>query len=246
MRGLISWNGERSDQYGVEVESYPNYTKPERKIDRYTVPGRNGDIIMPQDAWENVKREYKVIIGDGTPHSVSALVSSVADWLCSPAGYCELWDDFDPGHFRIAMFSGDFDLSALSLGQYGRTTLTFDCKPQRFLVAGRAPVLIDSAPGTIVNPTAYASKPLIFVERSSSGNGTVTVNGTVFTITGIPTAGLYIDCDEMNCYDTNGNNKNSIVASSTSEFAKLKPGSNAIGFTGKVSQITITPRWFEL
>ena len=73
----------------------------------------------------------------------------------------------------------------------------------------------------------------------------MTVNGTVFTIsdTSVP---VYIDCETMNCYDGNGNNKNSVVSSSTSEFATLAPGSNSIGFSGAVSSVTITPRWWEL
>ena len=245
-RGVISWNGNRSDQYGIFVEIYPHYSKPKRKIDVYTVPGRSGDIIMEQNAWDNVEQKYEIWAGDGRNHSVPVSFSAVADWLFSPSGYCELWDDFDPMHFREAYFVGPFDVSSLSVGNVGRATITFNCKPQRYLVAGKEPIQIGTAPASIYNPTAFSSKPLVFVERSASGDGTVTVNGTVFTITDIPQYGLYIDCEELDCYDANGNNMNSHVASSTSEFAVLDPGENAIGFTGNVQSVTITPRWFEI
>lgn len=245
-RGVISWNGERSDQYGIEVEKYPNAQKPKRKVDVYTVPGRTGDIIMMQDAWENVEQKYEIWAGTGKEHSVAGSFSRVADWLFSPSGYCELWDDFDPMHYRLAYFDGQFDVSALSVGNVGRATIKFICNPKRYLVSGSEPIQVASAPFSLHNPTAFSSKPLVFVERSASGDGTVTVNGTVFTITDIPQYGLYIDCEKLDCYDTSGNNMNSHVTSSTSEFAVLDPGANAIGFTGNVQSIAIIPRWFEL
>lgn len=245
MRGVISWNGSRSDQFGIGIEKYPVYTKPKRKIETYEIPGRNGDIVIAQDAWENVEQEYEIFAGDGVRASVPGYFQSIAEWLCAPKGYCELWDDFDPMHFRMAYFEGPFDIDSVGAGNVGRAKITFNCKPQRYLIEGKTGVEITAAT-TIYNYTMYASRPLVFVERSAAGNGTVSVNGTVFTITGIPASGLYIDCEEMNCYDTNGTNQNSIVASSTSEFATLRPGENNIGLTGNVSKVTITPRWFEI
>ncbi len=245
-RGIISWNGERSDQYGIYVEKYPNFQKPLRKFDKYTVPGRNGDIIMMQDAWENVEQKYDIFAGNGEKHSVPDSFSHVADWLYSPNGYCELWDDFDPTHFRLAYVSEQINVDSLSIGRVGRATLTFNCKPQRFLMSGKNQIEIHATPFTVYNPTAFAAKPLIFVERSAAGSGTVSVNGTIFTITDLPEYGLFIDCEKLNCTDINGNNMNSIVSSNTNKFATLDAGQNAIGSTGNVSTMTITPRWFEL
>ena len=247
MIGFISWNGKRSDEFGIEMEKYPNYRKPQRKMDKYPVPGRNGDIIMVQDAWENVQQTYDIFFGDGiTDHSVPDCLSRIADWLFIPNGYCELWDSFDPDHYRLAYFEGPFNPNSLSVGRVGKTTIEFHCKPQRYLFTGKTPIEFSSSPAAIINPTAFASKPLIFVERSADGDGTIAVGGTLFTITGIPASGLYIDCEEMYCYDGNGENMNSHVVSGTSEFATLPPGSSSVSFTGNVQTVTITPRWFEI
>lgn len=247
MIGFISWNGKRSDEFGIEMEKYPNYRKPQRKMDKYPVPGRNGDIIMVQDAWENVQQTYDIFFGDGiTDHSVPDCLSRIADWLFIPNGYCELWDSFDPDHYRLAYFEGPFNPNSLSVGRVGKTTIEFNCKPQRYLFTGKTPIEFSSSPAAIINPTAFASKPLIFVERSADGDGTIAVGGTLFTITGIPASGLYIDCEEMYCYDGNGENMNSHVVSGTSEFATLPPGSSSVSFTGNVQTVTITPRWFEI
>lgn len=243
MDGVIRWNGQRSDQFGILIEKYPDYNRPQRKADVYNVPGRSGDIIMVQDAWENVKQRYDIYAGSGAKGSVPGSLSDVADWLYSADGYAELWDDYDPDHFRMAYFIGPFDAQSLSVGKFAKVPIEFDCMPQRYLVSGKDPVTISSAPATLSNPTAYKAKPLIFVEIS--GDGTVTIGNTIFTLTGISN-NVYIDCNAMKCYDGDGTNLNSAVSSNTSEFAVLVPGSNSIGFTGDVQSLEITPRWFEL
>lgn len=239
---MITWNNVSSDDLGIYVEAAPEYVKPQRKVDVYSVPGRSGDIIRPQNAWHNAKQEYSIFAGDGSEHDVPGAFSNVAAWLYGPAGYQRLEDDFDPEHFRLAHFDGPFDIENI-MTRVGRATITFDCKPQRFLKSGEtAETFI--IPGTITNPTAFASRPLLLV-TGGGVEGTVTINGTVFAISDT-TVPIYIDCDSMNCYDGSGNNKNAIVSSSTSEFATLAPGSNSIGFAGAVSTVQITPRWWEI
>ena len=244
MNGVISWNGKRSDQFGITVEKFPTYQKPERKRETFSVPGRNGDIVLMQDAWENITQEYEIFAGNGKRASIPGGFSRVSDWLYGPSGYCELWDDFDPDHYRLAYFTGPFDIEPSLLGRTGRTTISFNCKPQRFLMSGKSPIRFTTS-GTMINPTPYKARPLLKVTKSGSGSGTVTVNGTIFTINSIQSV-VYIDCDEMNCYDNNGVNQNSMVISSTSEFAVLDHGENVVAFTGSVTAVEITPRWYEL
>ena len=239
---MITWNNVTSDSLGIYVEAAPFYVKPKRKIDVYSVSGRNGDIIRPHDAWGNVDQDYEIFAGDGSEHAVPGAFSSVAAWLFGPTGYQRLEDDFDPDHFRLAHFVGPVDIDNI-MTRVGRAKITFNCKPQRFLTSGETSETF-IIPGTITNPTAFDARPLLLV-TGGGVEGTVTVNGTVFTISDT-TVPVYIDCDTMNCYDGSGNNKNAIVSSSTSEFATLAPGSNSIGFSGAVSTVQITPRWWEI
>lgn len=246
MNGVISWNGVRSDSFGIIVEKYPSRTKPNRKITAYSIPGRNGDIIMPQDAWDNVEQKYDLILGDGENYSATEILDEVTGWLCGPSGYCELWDDFDPGHYRRAYIKGAYTLDPVAIGRAGRVTVTFVCDPRRFLLTEQRSTTISSSPGTIYNETAFKAKPLIKVNRSGSSAATVTIGSTIFSITSIPSGGLWIDCEAMVCYNSNNVNQNSIVSSSTSEFAVLEPGNNTIAFTGGASSLEITPNFFEI
>lgn len=237
----IIWDGKNSDSYGIIVTKYPDYKKPTRKTDVYSVPGRNGDIIMQQDAWENVNQPYEIATnGNG---GTAADSSNVSEWLFSADGYCRLSDSFDTTHFRLAYCSNGYDVENL-MGVMGRAKIVFDCKPQRFLITGETPVTISTSGQTINNPTEFNARPLLKVIGGGS-SGTLTINGTVFTISNT-SAPIFIDCEEMDCYDANGDNKNSIVSSSNSEFATIAPGSNTIGFTGGITSVVITPRWWEL
>lgn len=240
---MITWNGVTSDSVGVFVEEAPRYNKPSRKIDIYSVPGRSGDIIRPQDAWNNVDQNYEIFAGDGTQDAVPGAFSHVGAWLYGPTGYQRLEDDFDTDHFRLAYFAGPMNVENV-MTKVGRASIRFVCKPQRFLKSGETEVTIASVPATLTNPTEFRARPLLLVTGGGL-EGTVTINDTVFEIsdTSVP---IYIDCETMNCYDGEGNNKNGIVGSSSSEFATLDPGDNNIGFTGAVSSVKITPRWWEL
>lgn len=243
--GIITWNNVRSDTLGIKVEKYPNYTKPKRKMDVYNIPGRNGDIVMMQDAWENVEQKYDIWVGDDTDHSIHDIFTAIANWLYTPVGYKNLADDFDPDHFRLAYLEGPVDIESLSIGRAGKATLTFICKPQRFLVSGNVNIII-SASDNIRNPTNFPSKPLVYVSRSAAGSGTVSIGNTTLTISELPANGLYIDCDECRCYDESKNNMNSYVSSSTGQFPVMASGNNSISFTGNISYISVAPRWFDI
>ena len=92
----------------------------------------------------------------------------------------------------------------------------------------------------LYNPTLYESKPTIRVY----GNGTVTINGNTITIA---SGQSYIDIDSeaQDCY-TGNTNKNDKVSFSEHKFPTLKPGVNSISYTGSVTSVEITPRWWIL
>ena len=133
--GEFTFNGISSSSLGLLVEKVPNMNRPERKYDRYSVPGRNGDIFVMQDAWENVEQTYEVWFENGVSDNVVDRGYSITEWLFGASDYATLTDDFDPDHYRKAVFLGPYDIENI-LMKYGRAEITFDCDPRRFLMSG--------------------------------------------------------------------------------------------------------------
>lgn len=225
------------------VEKFPVIRKAQRKFTTYSVPGRNGDILIQQNAFENVVVPYQIYCGNG---------DIPADWndlaiVLYKEGYQTLWDISDQDHFRLAMFNGPVD-AQYYWEQVGRTTLEFNCRPERFLKSGAEEAdytpIHDQQGNTIFsleNPTAYTAKPLLVVHMTG-GDGKITVNGEDFEITDVPSTTIYLDCEKQDAY-LGTSNLNQYVSGVFPTFA---PGTNLVVYNGDISSIDVIPRWWEL
>lgn len=239
--GVISWDGRSSDDLHVIVEHHPFFMIPERKMEVISVPGRNGDIIITQDAYENVEQEYDLAL-IGLEETLPQTVRAVMEWLMRPAGYARLEDSYNPDVHRLAYYRGAVDVEN-RFNTLGRATVTFVCKPQRFLNSGERPISAFNGM-KLTNPAVYTAKPLIAVK--GAGEAVLTVGDSEVTISDIGTGGeIDIDCESMSAFygTTNLNGAISI----NGEFPVLKAGDTEITWTGSgVTGVTITPRWWTL
>lgn len=243
----ITFNGTASDTLGVRIERSPRIIRPRRKSDVVTIPGRNGDIVFMQDAWNNYIQPYEIFFGTGADLSAETAADAVSTWLHSASDYARLEDTFEPDIYRLAYYTEETDIEN-ALTEYGRTTIRFNCRPERFLKSGETAVTISSSGGSVTNPTKFAAKPLIRV--NGSGNGTLTIAGTNKTysvsLTGISSY-IYLDCDEQNAYRTAADNQNAkVTITQGGDFPRLESGTNTISWTGSVTSVVITPRWFRI
>lgn len=238
--GVLVYNGLRSLDYGIVVEHPPVFTYPERVYEKVHVPGRNGDIIVDTGSYNNVKAKYDISFGS-YKKKYTELAHSVSTWLHSALGsYARLEDSYDPEHFRLAAYLEENEFENLFM-QGGRASIEFDCKPQKFLKTGEKPIAINKTGATVLNPTIHTALPLIKIYGSSSG--TVVVNGVRITISEIEN-GLVVDSDVEDVY-LGTVNKNP-VATMPDGFPTLKKGENSISFTGGVTRLEVTPRWWTL
>lgn len=246
----IWYNGIPSRQAGVKhVEHYPNMNRPERLADVFTVPGRNGSIIFPSDSFGEIIREYDIFAGEGGRGTAPPKFVTISEWLNSAGGaYAKLEDSYEPEYFRLAYCLGGYEAES-DFDRYGRATISFNCRPERFLKAGEKAVKM--APGDILrNPTGYASKPLI----SLKGAVGETNSHLVFRSGGKsyhiffeidPTIQLFIDCETMDCYDVDGRNRNDYI--SVDEFPQFHPGNVEYYDNGVMeAEVTVIPRWFVI
>lgn len=238
MRNFFIFNGKNSLDFGIGVEEYPVYPTPERVLEYVSVPGRNGYLVQDTGVYQNVTQPYEIFYKPPVGIDSYYMAESVAKWLLSPTGYQKLEDSYNPDFYRMAVYSGPTDIN-MFFRKYGRMSLEFNCMPQRFLRIGDFPVVMENG-GSLYN-SGEVSFPIIHV--SGSGEGGITIGNYTVTLSDIP-EGLTIDCDTQNTYAGN-DNKNNLVTVSP-EFPKLDKGEIVISWSGGVTGVTITPRWWIL
>jgi phage-related protein len=237
IKACLTWNGKNSRDLGIYISQVPNLSRPQRKMRVVDVDGRNGSLVFPQKAWNNVTRSYAIFTGEQT-WDAERYYDALVEWL-SADGYQRLEDDFEPDVYRLAYFAGSVDIVNF-FGESGTATLNFNCKPQKFLKSGEKAVSFSSGGGTLRNPTGFEAKPLIVVK--GSGSGTVTIGGVSVSISSIGTS-VTLDCENQDAYNGSTNRNNTITAST---FPTLKPGNNTIALTGGTTSVTIIPRFWRL
>lgn len=154
------WNGRSSEEFGIRIEKYPNMNRPARKYTSTDVPGRNGSIYQFQDAYKEVVQKYEIFAGEYDKDVAVDTFYPIVEWLHSADDFAVLEDSYDSRHYRLAVFVDATDV-ANKLARFGKATISFRCKPQRFLKTD--PVSKNTASGSITlnNPTNNEAFPLI-------------------------------------------------------------------------------------
>lgn len=220
------------------VEYTPPPSRPAKKYEVVSVPGRNGDLFFDQNAYDNYIQPYEVYIR-GEKNGLHYSAHGVAEWLYLPKGYQRLEDDYDLSTYRLAYYVGPLNIEGV-LNTYGRATLEFNCKPQRFLKSGETALPTFTSAGTLINPTGFPAKPLITI--TGSGSGALTIGAYSVGVSAL-SGSLTLDCEMQNAY-TGTLNKNSTI--SAPAFPSLDAGISSVGFTGGITSVSIIPRWWRL
>lgn len=231
----FTYNSTASSTYNIFVEHRPVQAFPQRVIESINVPGRSGDILFDTGAYNNVSITYQVAyINKG---SVRSDAINIATWLYQ-SDYVDLTDDYDPLYYRKAIFVSPLNVTDI-LNVAGRANMTFNCKPQRYLLSGKT--AITASTSTTLTNNYEDALPTITV--TGSGNGTLTVGGTTVTITA-QTAAIILDSERQTA-ESGGNNANSLISLSNG-FPVLTHGSNSVSWTGGVTGVSIVPNYWTL
>lgn len=166
--GSITYNGKNSLELGVFTTGSGSFDAAELDVEKYEVPGRNGDVIIPKNRYKNIEVIYPAFI----PKQFGDKVQSVRNWLRSAKVYSRLEDTYDTDHFRMGLASGVQSFEPANRNDGANFEMTFDCKPQRFLKVGETPETVEveekSASGEIVTFETIAESPMTSAEVSFS------------------------------------------------------------------------------
>ena len=238
MKNYLIFNGYRSDEFGIYISGHGTYNAPKRKCETINVPGRNGSLKIDGGAFENVQVTYECAIVRNFADNAAAMRS----WLLSSSGYCRLEDTYHPDEFRMAQYSDGIDFTDFTqLLRAASVTLTFDCKPQRFLKSGDNPIY---NPVKIYNPTSFPAKPIIKFKVSAE-SGSVEYGECNIAIAGMTIGDIItIDAETMDAVGASGGNANRGVT--ITGDMELHPKSFTTVSSSGITDLTITPRWWTL
>ena len=236
----MTFGGKALSDFNVYVDGSQVYKKPAKTFSKYSIPGRNGDIFMNTNRYENVTLSFKCFIRQNFGKNYSDLM----DYLNSFDGYQKLETSEEPLVYRKALFHSSVNPNTGAFNHYGSFTLTFDCMPQQFLKTGDNPIYI--APNKTVkltNPTYQKAKPFITVNAGENGSIAINEESILLDLNFLPT---YIDCELLDAWaiaDGIVVNANQSVDISDNPIV-LNPGVNEITTTN--CSIAIMPRWWKI
>ena len=227
----FTYNGTTSSTYGIFIEHRPVLTFPKRVIESISVPGRSGNLLFDTGAYENVTLTYQVAYkGNVRPNGVN-----IATWLYQN-DYLTLSDTYEPSYFRKAVYVSPLNVTDI-IAVAGRAAITFDCKPQRYLLSGLT--VLTPAKGSNISNAYQPALPII----SLSGNGTLTVGSKTVTISG-NTGTLILDSERQTA-EVGTSNANNLITLSDG-FPVLGTGNTNITWTTGISNVKVTPNWWTL
>lgn len=168
----LTFNGFNSKDFGVYITGEAVYNAPERDVEMIDIPGRNGSFARDNGRFNNIIVEYSAgMFGDAQTDFAEG-IAAFRNALCSRIGYQQLTDDYNPDEYRLAVYKSGLEVSPELMGRAGKFNITFECKPQRFTVAGSLPQNVTNG-GTLTNPSPFPSNPSLRVW----GYGNIGFNG---------------------------------------------------------------------
>lgn len=243
-RNSLVFDDINTGDYGIYISGEASFNAPARVYDMREIPGRNGTLAVDMNRYENVEVVYPAFVFDYSMASFSERMAEIRSVFLSKVSYQRLQDTYNPNEYRLAVYSGGFEIEPQHFNQTGEFELTFDCKPQRYLTSGETATTF-TASGNITNPTKFASRPLIVV----TGTGNVGVGNETITIDGTASQVSYIDCEMMECYKIqSGANVsiNSDVTFSGTDFPTLPSGRSGVSLGSGITRVEIQPRWWRV
>lgn len=230
---FFTYDGVSSRNFGLYISGLKTYKSPERDLQNVEVPGRNGDLVYDRNRYKNIQLPYECYIDEDVADNLEGLQA----FLASHSGYHRLEDTLRPEYYRIAKLTGSIDATMNYYQQSAKFTLSFDCKPQRYLKSGESSIEFTERSFDIYNPTHFRALPLLRVY----GTGVLGIGSETIEIT---EADGYtdIDCSLQDAYKETAN-KNKFIKLKSQEFPYLRPGKSGITLGEGISKIEITPRW---
>ena len=238
----IIFNNQFLTDKGCIITEPPERPFPKRRFEKITVPGRNGDLTLDDECYENILIKYKVAtIPDlHERKAIDAVLSDLRAWLLTSVKYRKLYDTELPDGFYWA-FCSDISNAVKTFENMYEFSITFDCKPFFYLDSGQIKQAVTSNSISLYNPGNYKAYPQIKI--IGTGQISCNFNGNYFTVSDV-SPNVIVDGETLLAYSSNLVDKSDLFSG---VYPSLSVGANTISFTGAGFQsAVITTRWCKL
>ena len=229
MTDYFIWNGVDCRTKGIHVSELPPITIPLERSKQTNVPGRPGSLTQLEgdDVYDDMILTATCFIAD------PAQIPAIAAWLKGKGTVT--FANRTGGHYNARIANQIPFEKVLRGNPHCSFAVNFRCYPFWYQ-ENVSDVTITTSGGTITNPGSVYSEPLITVY--GSGNITLMIGTTIVELTDVSNS-IVLDCALKEAY------KGATLMNDhmSGDFPVLKPGLNAVSWSGNVTRIVIKPNW---
>ena len=229
MTDYFIWNSVDCRTKGIHVSELPPITIPLERSKQTNVPGRPGSLTQLEgdDVYDDMILTATCFIAD------PAQIPAIAAWLKGKGTVT--FANRTGGHYNARIANQIPFEKVLRGNPHCSFAVNFRCYPFWYQ-ENVSDVTITTSGDTITNPGSVYSEPLLTI--NGSGDITLMVGTTIVELTDI-TTGIVLDCALKEAYLGTALMNDHM----SGDFPVLKPGMNAISWSGNVTSVVISPRW---
>lgn len=237
------YKNRNSKEFRIKIKKINDLSAPKRSIEKKSVPGRNGDLIIDNKNYENFTLSIECDL-DSKDVDIENVVMELTNWLQKDFAYEKLYIE-NRNYYYEAYCSNALEIERM-YKNFGEFVIEFDCKPFKRIVNYNNILIVTKDKESFSIYNSYdVSYPVI--EVLGNGDITLKINDQDLILKEVKDR-ITIDSDIMNAYKIDVVTKKLVNENSKmfSEFPTLEPGENKIIWEGEVSVIEIKPNWVVL
>ncbi len=119
----FKFNNISSETYGLKIKTSNHLSRPAKKVESISVPGRTGNLIIDDGSKENLQIELTCYVDARKNENLYQISKQIGSWLQDPIGYQLL--EFSDGERFNAVCVNQIDINE-SIRYFGEVTIRFD------------------------------------------------------------------------------------------------------------------------
>lgn len=231
----FTFNGKKNTEFGLKVAEGKKITTSSPDVERVTVAGRDGDLLISNNRLNSAELSFPVnfVKENGL---IATEVYKISEWL-NVAGYKDLTISYDPDFIYRVAYLETFSIEE-TMRQFGKTTINFVCYPVKFYKQGRTTQTLSN--GATVNGLGNVkANPVITLV--GSGDCTLTINGRKTKLRAVQNT-ITLDMQARQVFSGNLPAWDKVVRAPQYQMPYLEAGRNLISWDGDFT-VKMAPYW---